>query len=130
MYRDGGIGHENNIMNKYIPMTIVGEGTYGMVVQCLDTNTGRVVAVKKLKKALTSQHGKMIVREIRLLRALAADHIVPLIEAFRKGSYVYMVFPLQWGNLHQYMVTHVDGLTKEDIKSCVYQVCVVTPGWL
>lgn len=109
-------------MEKYTLLTMLGEGTYGTVARCQDTNTGRVVAVKRLKNRLVGHYSQMIVHEIGLLRALDDDHVVPLIDAFRHGTYVYMVFPLMRCNLYQYMQLRGGGLSEEDAKRCVYQV--------
>ena len=38
-------------MNKYEVMEVVGEGAYGVVLKCRNTETGGVVAVKKFKES-------------------------------------------------------------------------------
>lgn len=110
-------------MDKYTILEIVGEGTFGMVMKCLNS-TGQLVAVKKLRNPVS--HGNhyldLIVREIGLLQILVNDHIVQLIDTFRFCGYVYLVFPLMQLNLYKYMELNGGKLTINCMKKCMYQV--------
>lgn len=109
-------------MNNYIALNIIGEGTYGMVLKCINKVTGLPVAVKKLRNVVNSYHCDMIVREINLLRMLDNEHVVPLIEVFRLHGYVYMVFPFMHCNLYKHLELKGGALTIDDTRKCVYQV--------
>lgn len=109
-------------MNKYTALSIVGEGTYGMVLKCLDKVTGLAVAIKKLRNVVDTYHCNMIMREINLLRMLDNEHVVPLLEVFRLNGYIYMVFPFMWYNLYRYLELKGGALTIDDTRECVYQV--------
>lgn len=112
-------------MDKYTTLDIVGEGTYGMVIKCLDLMTGQLVAVKKLRNALhDSRHCEMIVREFSLLRTLNNDHVVPIVDAFRHCGHVYMVFPLMRSSLYRHMELCGGSLEVDEAKEYVYQVSV------
>lgn len=112
-------------MDKYTTLNIVGEGTYGMVMKCVDKTTGLPVAMKILRHRMNSHsfYCKMIVREISLLQMLKHEHVVQIIEAFRDDGYVYMVFPFMQCNLYNYLEQNGGALTVDCTKECMYQVC-------
>lgn len=111
-------------MDKYTILDIVGEGSFGMVMRCLNDSTGQLVAVKKLRNPVnqSSHYLDMIVREIGLLQILVHDHVVQMIDTFRFCGYVYLVFPLMQCNLYKYMELNGGKLTMHSTKICMYQV--------
>jgi cyclin-dependent kinase-like len=106
-------------MNKYEVLGIVGEGTtyvgaYGVVLKAKHKETGNFVAIKKFKENEDEALHKVSLREVKLLRQLKHDHIVQLIEAFRRKSKLYLVFEF------------VDRNLLEVLEECPYGVSVRT----
>lgn len=59
-------------MEKYEMISIVGEGSYGVVVKCRNRENKRLVAIKKLIRMEGDNYAKKIaVREIRILKVIS-----------------------------------------------------------
>ena len=68
---------------RYLVEKCIGRGTYGYVVQALDTHTDTKVtltqvAIKKLNKLDGTLDIKRFIREIRTLRSLRLDNVLSL----------------------------------------------------
>lgn len=56
-------------MEKYENISVVGEGSYGLVMKCRHRETGQLVAIKKFIETEEDQNvRKMALREIRMLK--------------------------------------------------------------
>lgn len=56
-------------MEKYENISVVGEGSYGIVMKCRHKETGQIVAIKKFIETEEDQNvRKMALREIRMLK--------------------------------------------------------------
>jgi serine/threonine protein kinase len=56
-------------MEKYENISVVGEGSYGLVMKCRHRETGQLVAIKKFIETEDDQSvRKMAIREIRMLK--------------------------------------------------------------
>jgi hypothetical protein len=72
-------------MNKYEVLGVVGEGAYGVVLQCRNKDTNEIVAIKKFKESEDDEIvRKTTLREVKILRMLKHSNIVELREAFRR----------------------------------------------
>jgi CTD kinase subunit alpha len=71
----------------------VGEGTYGKVYKARNTETGTLVAMKRIRME-SEKDGFPVtaVREIKLLQSLDNENVVALHEMMVSKGYVYMVF--------------------------------------
>ncbi|KPI99803.1 Cyclin-dependent kinase-like 2 [Papilio xuthus] len=80
-------------MDKYEQLSVVGEGSYGVVLKCRRRDNGQLVAIKKfLETEDDAAVRKMALREIRMLKKLRHDHLVNMIEVFRRKRRFYLVF--------------------------------------
>ena len=62
-------------MDKYEHESVVGEGSYGVVLKCRQKETGRVVAIKKFLETDEDPTVKKIaMREIRMLKVRTNYH--------------------------------------------------------
>jgi serine/threonine protein kinase len=57
-------------MDKYQVVRTCGDGTYGTVYEAVNKDTKEVVAIKKMKRKLSSWDEVMSLREIKALRKL------------------------------------------------------------
>ena len=63
------------------------------MLKCRDKETGTEVAIKKFKESEDDEIvRKTILREVKVLQMLNHPNIVNLIEAFRRGGKLYLVF--------------------------------------
>ena len=64
---------------RYRPIQIIGSGSYGQVMWCHDKLMNEPVAVKLIKDVFCNTgDARRILREIKILRNLRHDHIVPV----------------------------------------------------
>jgi len=57
------------MMEKYEPLGVIGEGSYGIVLKCRCKDNGKTVAIKKFIDTEDDQNVRKIAqREIRVLR--------------------------------------------------------------
>ncbi|XP_047351923.1 cyclin-dependent kinase-like 4 isoform X3 [Vespa velutina] len=80
-------------MERYERLGRLGEGSYGVVFQCKDRHTGKLVAVKKFQQTEDDPLiRKIALREIRLLKNLKHPNLVNLLEVFRRKRKLHLVF--------------------------------------
>jgi protein kinase len=63
-------------MEKYSGFKTIGDGTYGSVVKAMNTKTGEIVAIKKMKKKYYKWDACISLREIQSLIKLHHPNIV------------------------------------------------------
>ena len=109
-------------MDKYKIIKNLGDGTYGNVAQATNTQTGEVVAIKKMKKKFYSWDECMSLREIKALRKLNHLNIVKMKEVIRVNNDLYLVFEYMQGNVYEMLKQNrTSGLSLDQIKSVMYQ---------
>lgn len=110
-------------MEKYENLGLVGEGSYGMVLKCRHKETGQLVAIKKF---LESEDDKMVkkiaLREVRMLKQLRHDHLVNLIEVFRRKKRLYLVFEFVDHTVLDELEKCPNGLDENTVRRILWQV--------
>ncbi|KAL5017828.1 hypothetical protein ScPMuIL_003550 [Solemya velum] len=110
-------------MEKYENMGLVGEGSYGMVLKCKHKETGQLVAIKKF---LESEDDKMVkkiaLREVKMLKSLRHDHLVNLIEVFRRKKRLYLVFEFVDHTVLDELEKCPNGLDENTVRKISWQV--------
>ncbi|CAH6721702.1 CTD kinase subunit alpha [[Candida] jaroonii] len=86
----------------------VGEGTYGKVYKAKNSNTGEIVALKKLRLE-SEKDGFPItsIREIKLLQSFDHPNVVGLLEMMVEQNQIYMIFDYMDHDLTG-LLTHPD----------------------
>ncbi|KAF9803932.1 hypothetical protein SFRURICE_000470 [Spodoptera frugiperda] len=101
----------------------VGEGSYGVVLKCRRRDTGQLVAIKKfLETEEDAAVRKMALREIRMLKKLRHDHLVNMIEVFRRKRRFYLVFEYLDHTLLDELEAAPGGLGEDTAKKHLYQL--------
>ena len=99
---------ESGSIGKYKILKNLGEGTQGKVKLCLDTETGKKVAIKIIKKSLfdtKTDFKRKILREIALMRFLDHPHLIKLYQVFESKNHLYMILEYaENGELYSYLV--------------------------
>lgn len=107
---------------RYETKRQVGDGTYGVVMQAVQRETGDQVAIKKMKRRFYTWQECMELREIRALKKLSHINIVKLKEVIRENDELFFVFEYCEGNVFQMMKSTTDALEERRIKSITYQL--------
>nr|CAI5828114.1 unnamed protein product [Callosobruchus analis] len=114
-------------MEKYEQLSVIGEGSYGIVTKCRHKDTNEIVAIKKFLE--TEEDGtirKMALREIRMLKVstprLRHENLVTLIEVFRHRKRFYLVFEYVAGTVLDELERHNGGLDYEMCRERIFQV--------
>ncbi|KAL1493995.1 hypothetical protein ABEB36_009671 [Hypothenemus hampei] len=111
-------------MEKYEQISVVGEGSYGLVMKCRHKETDQIVAVKKfLETEEDPTIRKLALREIRMLKRLKHENLVTMIEVFRHRKRFYIVFEFMEGTVLDELEKMPGGLGEERSRERIYQVC-------
>lgn len=110
------------IMNRYVVLQQLGDGTYGSVALAQRRDTGEKVAVKRMKRKYYSWDEAMSLREVKSLKKLNHPNIVKLREVIRENDTLYFVFEYMRGNLYQLMRDAERPFAEPVLRNMVYQV--------
>jgi len=115
---------------RYDPIRTVGKGSFGIVCSCSDKQTGRRVAIKKVTKAFDNPlDAKRTLREIKLLRHMSHENIIPLLDiqpppggttSYREFGDVYEVTELMEADLHK--IIYSQQLSDDHCQCFLYQL--------
>ncbi|RZC32392.1 cyclin-dependent kinase-like 4 [Asbolus verrucosus] len=110
-------------MEKYEQISVVGEGSYGLVMKCRHKETDQIVAIKKfLETEEDATIRKMALREIRMLKRLKHENLVTMIEVFRHRKRFFLVFEFLEGTVLDELEKMPGGLGDERSRERIYQV--------
>ncbi|XP_063978078.1 cyclin-dependent kinase-like 1 isoform X2 [Diachasmimorpha longicaudata] len=110
-------------MERYERLARLGEGSYGVVFQCRDRQTGKLVAVKKFQQTEDDPLiRKIALREIRLLKNLKHPNLVNLLEVFRKKRKLHLVFEYCEHTLLNEMEKYPHGCPEHLIRQLTWQI--------
>ncbi|XP_018414361.1 PREDICTED: serine/threonine-protein kinase ICK [Nanorana parkeri] len=110
-------------MNRYTTMKQLGDGTYGSVLLARSTESGELVAVKKMKRKFYSWEECMNLRELKSLRKLNHPNVIKLKEVIRENDQLYFVFEYMKENLYQLMKDRENKLFPETtIRNIMFQI--------
>jgi serine/threonine protein kinase len=91
-------------MEKYKVIKKLGEGAYGVVLKCVNSETNEIVAIKKLKGKAQTWEECINMREIKALRKLNNHpNLIKINEMTRKNDELNIVFEYCDRNLFQEM---------------------------
>jgi dual specificity tyrosine-phosphorylation-regulated kinase 2/3/4 len=112
---------------RYEIVSLIGQGTFGVVCECIDHKTKKPVAVKLIRNK--KSFNKQAATEISILRALKENDehdfqpVVKLLNYFVFRSHVCLVFDLLSLSLYEFIkVNKIQGLKEKQIKSFTKQI--------
>lgn len=110
-------------MDKFHKIEKIGEGTYGVVYRALNKETGKTVALKKIRLDIETEGvPSTAIREISLLKELDHPNIVRLMDVLYNETKLYLVFEYLSQDLKQYMDQLSQGLPVLLAKSYLRQL--------
>jgi serine/threonine protein kinase len=89
------------VMDDYRVQGVIGDGSFGSVLQAVHLPSGDTVAIKRLKRRYAAIDDAMRLREVLALRELQHPCIVRLREAVYEEQQLSLVFEHLPLNLHQ-----------------------------
>jgi dual specificity tyrosine-phosphorylation-regulated kinase 2/3/4 len=103
---------------------MLGEGSFGRVVQCYDHKLGREVAVKLIKRDRRyASQVEMEIAALELARKNRASRIVHMLEHFTFREHVCIVFELLGVNLYEILASrHFKGMKMRFVRSITNQM--------
>ncbi|KAG0198157.1 Cyclin-dependent kinase 3 [Mortierella sp. GBA30] len=113
--------------DKYQKMEKIGEGTYGVVYKATEKETGRTVALKKIRLENEDEGvPSTAIREISLLKELRHDNVVQLLDIVHDDTKLYLVFEFLDLDLKKYMDGVYNatgtGLPMDQVKRYLFQM--------
>ncbi|XP_053572916.1 NUAK family SNF1-like kinase 1 [Bombina bombina] len=98
--------HKHNLKHRYELQETLGKGTYGKVKRAIERFSGRVVAIKSIRKDKIRDEQDMvhIRREIEIMSSLSHPHIIRIYEVFEnKDKIVIIMEYASKGELYDYI---------------------------
>ncbi|KAM9674046.1 NUAK family SNF1-like kinase 1 [Trichechus inunguis] len=98
--------HKHNLKHRYELQETLGKGTYGKVKRATERFSGRVVAIKSIRKDKIKDEQDMvhIRREIEIMSSLSHPHIISIYEVFEnKDKIVIIMEYASKGELYDYI---------------------------
>ena len=110
-------------LDQYIKEEKLGEGTYGVVYKCKDKETGKYVALKKVRFENEDEGiPSTSIREISILKQMNHPNIVNLIDLIHGEKRLYLVFEYLDHDLKKFLNLNGEPLKPELAKSYLYQL--------
>lgn len=98
--------HKHNLKHRYELLETLGRGTYGKVKKAIERHSGRVVAIKSIRKDKIKDEQDMvhIRREIEIMSSLRHPHIISIYEVFENKDKIVIVMEYaSKGELYDYI---------------------------
>jgi len=111
------------MQNKYEILSVIGEGSYGIVYKCRNRETNEIVAIKKFKDNTDICGNKSLMRELKSLKIFNHKNIINFRESFKKKGSYFFVFDYIEKNLLEFLTDYPDGIEPNLIKHIMFQVC-------
>lgn len=105
------------------PLTIIGRGAFGEVRLCRDKDTGKIYAVKKLRKADMVRRGQVehVRAERNLLAEVDSPCVVKLYYSFQDEDFLYLIMEYLPGGDVMTLLMRKDTLTDEETRFYIAQ---------
>jgi len=118
-----GLPSARECVERYNRLDILGEGTYGVVYRAIDKNTGRTVALKKVRLDRTEEGiPQTALREVSILQEIHHQNVVNLLDVICADGKLYLIFEYVDQDLKKAIDKRAGGFTGIALKKLVYQL--------
>ena len=109
---------QKQTIRDYESLTIIGRGAFGEVHVCREIKTGKIVAIKKIKKELLAKKNQIIhIRNEQLFMSkVKSPWIVELKASFQEDDYLFLIMEFLPGGDFMNLLIKKDKLTEEEAK--------------
>ena len=109
---------EKQTIREYESLKIIGRGAFGEVHVCREIKTGKIYAVKKIKKDVLLQKNQVIhIRsEQQIMSKIKSPWIVDLKASFQEDDYLFLVMEFCQGGDFMNLLIKKDILTEKEAK--------------
>ena len=109
---------EKQTIHDYESLSIIGRGAFGEVHVCREIKTGKIFAIKKMKKDVLAQKNQVIhIRSEQLFMSkVKSPWIVDLKASFQEDDFVYLVMEFCPGGDFMSLLIKKDILTEEEAR--------------
>ena len=115
---------QKQTIRDYESLKIIGRGAFGEVHVCKEKKTGKIVAVKKMKKEVLAQKNQIIhIRNEQLIMSkLKSPWIVNLKASFQEDDYLYLIMEFLPGGDYMNLLIKKDKLSEEEAKFYIAEI--------
>ena len=109
---------EKQTIHDYESLSIIGRGAFGEVHVCREIKTGKIYAIKKMKKDILAQKNQVIhIRSEQLFMSkVKSPWIVDLKASFQEDDYIYLVMEFCPGGDFMSLLIKKDILKEEEAR--------------
>jgi serine/threonine protein kinase len=114
-------------MDRFQKKETLGSGSFGSVYKALDTKSGEIVAIKKMKQKFKTWEESMALPEIKSLIQLNHPCLVKMKEVIRSSDYLYMILELvdqDMGKLIRGLRKSGNYMSESQIRDIMYQLVI------
>ena len=111
-------GRQRQTIRDYESIAIIGRGAFGEIHLCKEIKTGRIAAVKKIKKDLIKEKNQImhIRNEQLFMSKVKSPWIVELYASFQEDDYLYLIMEYLPGGDFMNLLIEKDKLTEEEAR--------------
>jgi len=114
------ITDSGDINNHYVVGEEIGRGSFSTVKRGKNKQTGKDFAIKCIQKKFIKMH--LLEREIKIMKKLKHDHILPLIEVFESKDSIFLVLELVTGGELFDKIVERGNYSEKDASNIVRQI--------
>ena len=109
---------EKQTIRDYESLAIIGRGAFGEVHVCREKKTGKICAIKKIKKYILVVKNQIrhVLNEQILMSKASSPWIVELMASFQEDDYLYLVMEYLPGGDLMNLLIQKDTLTEKEAK--------------
>ncbi len=107
---------------RYRSLEKVGEGAFGVVTRAIERETGREVALKRVRVPDLSTLPIPALREMLALRRVEHPNVVPLLSRYTHGANIVLVFPFLPGSLAGLLAAQSAPLPEPEAAALAYEL--------
>lgn len=115
--------NRESAVDRYQRLDVLGEGTYGVVYRATDRQTGRVVALKKVRLDRTEEGiPQTALREVSILQEIHHQNVVNLLDVICQDGKLYLIFEFVEQDLKKALDKRPSAFSGCTLKKLVYQL--------